>query len=1185
MESTTIQINPFLIKDILNTYTNSSSFTNYQKISRDYNKLYSKIIKKLNNYSKDQIRTKVKDWFFNQSLENRIKYCTVENEFLCQIIYQMYYDTQSDKTIKFYLTQRLTDVNELYKIDHNSNKNYFYKLDDYFKGKSEKYSSSSFANKFNIYEGNIYNEDDEENDDKLYNSNIEEFIYGIKFFSVHHKPFPDCFCLSPYLLLQEEKFCTTFNCLGNDNYFNSLIQPYYSNEANIYGYKLPNWMSKKHAYSITQYIIAFIEQTIMIKFILNNYILYNNNNKKNNNKNNIDNTSVFSLINDDILNGIFNDRKTVIKYINIIYKEENLKKELIEDNKIEKTLKGILNNNIIMNKINNFKSFRASKNNYGYASSMLSKPLFGFKNNKFNTVYDDIYSFLNKNLNEQNNYIIRKIKRNITEIIDRKDNIIFVDYLLFQNFKGLWEIEYFILNELIECIIKKFNEQNCNDLIEDTPLKKKNRRKKKKKNQKNENIENNNNNIIDNNNKINNEINLSKIELDCYNEIFKEKEKLLYIPYYFSVDLELKNKYNKIKESKLKLIEKNNKIQDINEISNYVKNEFLLKYILDKVIHLQSENYITFSDNNNIEIINKDKEITISNDLKPIKNNIVLDNTNSDLNNTTINEKEFSIDNIKNNELKKFKKEYFTNNTEKKKKANSTDKIIKINNISEKGHINIIKSKSTNKEKNNITNINTFKDKNKSNVNNKNTTKKSRKSPNMFFLFDTVKNKSKKKPKSKSPNNTKTEKDKHFEFSFIPLNHKSSTIYKDYQLIFMEKLHNNILKNDKKVDNILQLLKNIKNYCIEEIKKIINKAYDDIVNNYSIDLYGSFITGLMIEASDIDIKIKIHDIKKKEFEKYFFILSNKLKEENKFETITPISTASVPVIKLVINNEKFIEGEKDLEKDFTKLKQLNSFKNYLFDKNELLQTKIDITFIFNDNNQTNETINNIQNNNKFNLNLIKNNNEELSSVSYIKERIKEYPEIKPILKLLKRYFYTKKMNYSFKGGLSSYNLFLLILSFAKYQKIYNLNQDKNINLNLGYFLIQFLVFFGKFFDFENYLININSPYIYELNNYIGYNSGKSLIILDPLTGVNASKSSYKINEIQKMFMNGFDFFEKERIIYENEIIKEQNDKKDNDKDNNNEVILGLTKTHKNDYLKKNKKEKVNINIIDKFFFS
>ena len=396
-----------------------------------------------------------------------------------------------------------------------------------------------------------------------------------------------------------------------------------------------------------------------------------------------------------------------------------------------------------------------------------------------------------------------------------------------------------------------------------------------------------------------------------------------------------------------------------------------------------------------------------------------------------------------------------------------------------------------------------------------------------------MKNKSKRKPKSKSPNILKTEKKNNYGLAFIPSNNKSLNINKDYHLFFMEKLHNNILNNDKKVDNILRLLINIKNYCIEEIKKIIKKVYDNIINDYTINIYGSFITGLMIEASDIDIRIKINKCNKNDFEKYFISLSNELKEANKFENIIPISTASVPVIKLLINIEKFINGINDLEKDFMKLRQLNLFKNYLFDKKELLQTKIDITFIINDTDNNKNELYNDNKSDKLNVNI--NNNKEISSVLYIKEQMKEYPEIKPVLKLLKRYFYTKKMNSSFEGGLSSYNLFLLILSFAKYQKIFNSNQNKAINL--GIFLVQFLELFGKFFDFRNYLININSPFIYELIDNIIYKKGKSLIILDPLTGINASKSSYKINEIQKMFLYAFDFFEKERIIYENEYIK------------------------------------------------
>ena len=685
----------------------------------------------------------------------------------------------------------------------------------------------------------------------------------------------------------------------------------------------------------------------------------------------------------------------------------------------------------------------------------------------------------------------------------------------------------------------------------------------------------------------------------------QDEEKLLYVPYYFSNNLELKNLYKKKFNNKLKIIEKNNKKQDKKEIINYIRNDFLLKYIINKVVCLQPDNYVSFFGNNDKNIINnniEDKPSKISGlKLRKPKNNsnfpsgdnfgtITINlnpnriiNKNESSNNSDNDNNDDNIINDKDNNKDKLNEKNKIINKDNKIRINSKDKKSMNNliNKTEEKNENITNtnntdntnkydlSESSNKDNNSDSKI-------KNDSNNKNIHKKREKSPNIFFLFDTVKNKNKNKKKSKSKNNIKSEKS-------ISQNIKSSKINGD--LSFNEKLHNSILKNEKKVNNILQLLIKYKNYCVEEIKKLIKKTYDDLIYDYSIGLYGSFITGLMIEASDIDIRIKVNNCKNTDFEKYFFTLYNKLEEEKKFETITPIRTASVPVIKLVINIEKFIANQKELETEFNRFKQLARFKNYLFDKNELLQIKIDITFIINkiknNKNDNNLEIINKTQNDKSNLNSINveenNNQNELTSVSYIKSQLEEYPEIKPILMILKRYFYIKKMNSSFEGGLSSYNLFLLILSFAKYQSTYNSNSnEKN---NLGYFLIQFLEFFGKIFDFENYLININSPYIY-LNNYDTYSCGKSLMILDPLTGFNASKSSFKIDEIQKTFLDAYNFFEKEKINYENGSDKnEANDKRNNDKNNNFEAILGLTKIHKNDY----KENKINSNIIDKFF--
>ena len=143
---------------------------------------------------------------------------------------------------------------------------------------------------------------------------------------------------------------------------------------------------------------------------------------------------------------------------------------------------------------------------------------------------------------------------------------------------------------------------------------------------------------------------------------------------------------------------------------------------------------------------------------------------------------------------------------------------------------------------------------------------------------------------------------------------------------------------------------------------------------------------------------------------------------------------------------------------------------------------------------------------------------------------------KNYFKRLKRFFNSKKMNNSFNGGLSSHNLFLIILSYIQYLnknnnkinqnniKDVNNNQIKISDLNLGKIIFDFLDFFGNFFNFRNYIIDVNSPVIYNLYNGIdSYHQISSLMILDPLTRLNDSKSSYKIDEIQKTFFEDFEF--------------------------------------------------------------
>ena len=513
----------------------------------------------------------------------------------------MYHYTKTDKNTKFIPKAELTDISELnQKNTLNNFKNFSqFDINYFFICKPD----SDFHYKYNKSMIGCYGE---EENDKKYNSSIDEFINEIKFYSVHHKPDPDCFCLSPNFLLKEERFDTTFNYLGNINYFSSLIQPYYNTEKNIYSYMLPDWFGNFCSFSITQYIFGFIEQAIMIKYILNNYI-------KKKNKNYKTNSSIFSLINDENLNDIFNDRKMIINYININYSDKNSKKQLVNDSKIE----NIFNKYSNYDKFLFFKEFRKDINYRNLGSSLLVQPFYGNNNNYiFNTLYDGIYSSANNKYEQLSKLKLSEIKCKINEVIDRTDNITFIDYLLFQNFKEIWDIEYFINFELMEYFIYIVKKQNENDLLKLKEEKKPSKKRRKKKKKNNNEVENNINDITEINNNIDknddsdkkskdNECNLFNIELECYKELFKQdEEKLLYVPYYFSNNLELKNLYKKKFNNKLKIIEKNNKKQDKKEIINYIRNDFLLKYIINKIVYFQPDNYISFFGNNNKNIIN-----------------------------------------------------------------------------------------------------------------------------------------------------------------------------------------------------------------------------------------------------------------------------------------------------------------------------------------------------------------------------------------------------------------------------------------------------------------------------------------------------------------------------------------------------------------------------------------------------
>ena len=102
------------------------------------------------------------------------------------------------------------------------------------------------------------------------------------------------------------------------------------------------------------------------------------------------------------------------------------------------------------------------------------------------------------------------------------------------------------------------------------------------------------------------------------------------------------------------------------------------------------------------------------------------------------------------------------------------------------------------------------------------------------------------------------------------------------------------------------------------------------------------------------------------------------------------------------------------------------------------------------------------------------------------------------------------MNNSYKGGMSSYCLFLIIYSYLKmYSPFYTNNSIEN---SYGSLLIGFLFHYVMYIDFKYTMINplLDNPF-----NILSYPVETIPTIIEPTTLKNAGKNIYRIYDVVK----------------------------------------------------------------------
>ncbi|KAL0962103.1 hypothetical protein UPYG_G00335700 [Umbra pygmaea] len=224
-----------------------------------------------------------------------------------------------------------------------------------------------------------------------------------------------------------------------------------------------------------------------------------------------------------------------------------------------------------------------------------------------------------------------------------------------------------------------------------------------------------------------------------------------------------------------------------------------------------------------------------------------------------------------------------------------------------------------------------------------------------------------------------------------------------------------------------------------------------------VQIFGSFSTGLYLPTSDIDLVV---------FGKWerppLQQLEQALRNHNVAEhgTIKVLDKASVPIIKLT-----------DQDTD----------------------VKVDISF-------------NVETG--------------VKAAQFIKDYTKRYPVLPYLIFVLKQFLLQRDLNEVFTGGISSYSLILMVISFLQ---LHPRIDARNPNINLGVLLIEFFELYGRHFNYLKTAIRIKNGGAYMAKEDImkvmtnGYRPSM-LCIEDPLLpGNDVGRSSYGAMQVKQVF--------------------------------------------------------------------
>lgn len=138
----------------------------------------------------------------------------------------------------------------------------------------------------------------------------------------------------------------------------------------------------------------------------------------------------------------------------------------------------------------------------------------------------------------------------------------------------------------------------------------------------------------------------------------------------------------------------------------------------------------------------------------------------------------------------------------------------------------------------------------------------------------------------------------------------------------------------------------------------------------------------------------------------------------------------------------------------------------------------------------------------------------LKSAEKVKEYLKQYPLLDKMILVVKQYFYQCNLNEVYYGGIGSYSITLLIISFFQHCPKSDLDDG-----NLGVLLTNFFEFYGRKFDYSTKGIRLDAGGSY-FDKPLGL-FDNALLIKDPADPTNIIKGAWDMSTIKRAFESAY----------------------------------------------------------------